>query len=99
MAETQANNAAHEGRLFCKKCNKWLKEIEFYAAKDKTRLDLCKKWSKSLKLEEAYLKIDNEFDLLYKNNKLNYNKNLTRWSIILFVIAIIIGIINLLNMM
>ena len=43
MAETQANNAAHEGRLFCKKCNKWLKEIEFYAAKDKTRLDLCKK--------------------------------------------------------
>lgn len=65
----------------------------------KSGLDLCKKWSKSLKLEEAYLKIDNEFDLLYKNNKLNYNKNLTRWSIILFVIAIIIGIINLLNMM
>lgn len=65
----------------------------------KEGLDICKKWQKELKLEELYLKIDNEFDLLYKNNKLNYNKNLTKCSIILFIIAIIIGIINLWNMM
>ena len=65
----------------------------------KEKIEVCKKWQKDLKLEELYLKIENEFDLLYKNNKLNYNNNLTKCSIILFIIAIIIGIINLWNMM
>lgn len=59
--------------------------------------DLCTRWSKELKLDDLYLKIDNEFDLLYKNNKLNYNKNLTICSVVLFIIAIIIGIVNFIN--
>lgn len=42
VAEVTKNDA-HVGKRYCKKCHKWLKEIEFYMKKDKTRLDFCKK--------------------------------------------------------
>ena len=57
--------------------------------------NLIENWKKELKLEETYIKVDNQFDLLYKNNKLNYNNDLVKFSIALFIVAIILGIINL----
>lgn len=66
---------------------------------DKEKLKKIEKWEIDLDLEKTYIKIENEFDLLYKNNKLNDNKNVERWFLVLFVVAIIIGIINLWGMM
>ena len=61
--------------------------------------NLIENWKKELKLEETYIKVDNQFDLLYKNNKLNYNNDLVKFSIALFIVAIILGIINLWSML
>lgn len=60
--------------------------------------NLIEDWKKELKLEQSYIKVDNQFDLLYKNNKLNYNNDLVKFSIALFIVAIILGIINLWSM-
>lgn len=60
--------------------------------------NIIENWKKELKLEEIYIKVDNQFDLLYKNNKLNYNSDLVKFSIALFIVAIILGIINLWSM-
>lgn len=57
--------------------------------------NLCEKWAKELNIEQKYIKIENEFDLLYKNNKLNENQTIQRFCIVLFAILILIGIINL----
>ena len=59
--------------------------------------NLCEKWAKELNIEQKYIKIENEFDLLYKNNKLNENQTIQRFCIVLFAILILIGIINLGN--
>lgn len=60
---------------------------------------ICKEWEKELDLEKAHVMVDNEFDLLYKNNKMNGDKNIKIWVIVLIITAIIIGIINLWGMM
>lgn len=56
---------------------------------------IIKKWDFVLDLEGIYLKVDNEFDLLYKNNKLNYNNNLTKFALTLFIVAIFLLVIDL----
>lgn len=59
--------------------------------------NLCEKWANELNIEQKYIQIENEFDLLYKNNKLNENQTIQRFCIVLFAILILIGIINLGN--
>lgn len=62
-------------------------------------IKICSKWEEILDLERLQLRIDNEFDLIYKNNKLNDNIKVQRMCILLFAITIIIGTINLWGMM
>ena len=59
----------------------------------------CKKWEEEFELEKTHIQIDNEFDLIYKNNKINGDKSLKTWCVVLLMIAIIIGMINLWGMM
>lgn len=58
---------------------------------------IYEKIEKNLEIEELYVKVENKFDLLYKNNKLNEKRQNINICIILLVILIIIGIINLGN--
>lgn len=68
------------------------------ATDQKEMMKLCQKWEKDLDIEKLCVNIDNEFDILYKNNKLNENINYVKMGIILLVIAIIVGIVNLWGM-
>ena len=67
--------------------------IIYETDKDKYNEELKEK----LNLDKIYLKTENQFDLLYKNNKLNENMMYKRFLIILLVVFIIIGVINLGN--
>lgn len=64
----------------------------------KEEIEILEKWKTELKIEKTYIKVENQYDLLYKNNKLNYNTDLVKFSIALFIVAIILGIINLSSM-
>lgn len=64
---------------------------------DDNEQSLCEKWAKKLRLDSKYIQVENEFDLLYKNNKLNENQTIKKIFIALFAIMILIGIINLGN--
>ena len=57
----------------------------------------CTELKEKLKLDKLYVTVENQFDLLYKNNKLNENLIYKRFILILLVVLIIIGIINLSN--
>jgi len=58
----------------------------------------CEKIKDDLKIENLYISVENQFDLLYKNNKLNENINTKRLAVLLLAVGIIIGVINLINM-
>ena len=66
---------------------------------DEEAIKICGQWEELLDLERSQIKIDNEFDFIYKNNKLNDNIKIQRLCMFLFTVAIIIGIINLWGMM
>jgi len=53
------------------------------------------KWEDDLQLDDRYVKLENQFDLLYKNSKLDESKNLLNFAIMLSVVVVIIEIINL----
>ena len=53
------------------------------------------KWEEDLQLDKRYIKLEDQFDLLYKNSKLDESKNLLNFAIMLSVVVVIIGIINL----
>ncbi len=57
----------------------------------------CEELKTKFNLEKLYLAVENQFDLLYKNNKLNENLIYKRFILILLVVLIIIGVINLGN--
>ena len=57
----------------------------------------CNKLKEKFKLDKLYISLENQFDLLYKNNRLNENLMYKRFIIILLVVLVIIGIINLGN--
>lgn len=57
----------------------------------------CEDLKESLGIDKLYVSVENQFELLYKNNKLNENMIYKRFIIILLVVFIIIGIINLGN--
>lgn len=87
---------------FDKKRNEFVRFVEqiyhIRATDDKDAVKKCEKWEKDLGIEKSYINVDNEFDLLYKNNKLNENNTFRRVSILVSVAAIIVGIINLWGM-
>lgn len=57
--------------------------------------DMESKVGAELQLEKTYIEVENKFDLFYKNNKMNDHHVSINIFITLLVIAIIIGIINL----
>ena len=57
--------------------------------------DYCEKVAKDLQLNEKHVAIDNEFDLLYKNSRLNKNLTVEKIAIALMVVFIIIAMLNL----
>ena len=68
-----------------------------YTLEETDKDNFSKELKEKLELDKIYVKVENEFDLLYKNNKLNENLIYKRFIIILLVVLIIIGIINLSN--
>lgn len=60
---------------------------------------LINKWEEELGIEKVYISVENKFDLLYRNNKLNHHDNMIKMVIILLIILIIISTINLGNWM
>lgn len=50
-----------------------------------------------LDLDKKYIQLEDEFDLIYKNNQLTDKRDTQRIFIVIFVIAIIIGMFNLWN--
>ena len=69
------------------------KKITENLAGNKMALDLEHK----LGLDKLYIAVDNKFDLLYRNIKLDSHNTMFRIIIILLVVLIIIGTINLGN--
>lgn len=59
--------------------------------------DACSNWAKDLELEKLYIMVENQFDLLYKNNRLNDHQQSLKIFIALLVVLIIIGIFILWN--
>ena len=54
-------------------------------------------WEQKLQLDKLYIAVENKFDLLYRNIKLDDHNTIFRIIIILLVVLIIIGTINLGN--
>ena len=54
-------------------------------------------WEQKLGLDKLYISVENKFDLLYRNIKLDNHNTMFRIIIILLVVLIIIGTINLGN--
>ncbi len=70
---------------------------QVYAVTETDKDKFCDTLREKLKLDKIYITVENQFDLLYKNNKLNENIAYKRFGIILLVVFIIIGIIILIN--
>ena len=58
---------------------------------------LISEWEDKFELEKLYISVENKFELLYKNIKLDNHENMFRIIIILLIVLIIIGTINLGN--
>ena len=58
---------------------------------------LAEKIENTLELDKKYIKIDDEFDLMYKNNKLNDKKFLQNITLIVLVTAIILCVLDFLS--
>ena len=54
-------------------------------------------WEEKLGIEKLYISVENKFDLLYKNSRLDSHESMFRITIILLIVLIIIGTINLGN--
>lgn len=72
---------------------------DIYVIKVTDKDKFCEKLQADLKIDELYVLVENQFDLLYKNSKLDENINTKRFVILLLVVGIIIGVINLINML
>ena len=57
----------------------------------------CDTLKTKLKLDKTYIAVENSFDLLYKNSKLNENLAYKRFTVFLLAVCVIIGIIILCN--
>lgn len=92
------NKDIHDIDLFDKARNSFVKFTQDVYEVDITDKDtFCEKVEKELKMDSLYVMVENQFELLYKNNKMNENISTKRFLIIMLVVFIIIGIANLLN--
>lgn len=91
--EMQKEDDFEKSRIAFVKFTENIYNIEETDQKEEEKL--VEKWKKELNIDKLYLKVENQYDLLYRNNKLNYNSDLNKFCIALFIVAIIIGIINL----
>ena len=57
--------------------------------------DFMKKVESTLEIEDKYINVENKFDFLFKNLKIEETSNLDKICFALFIILVIIGIINL----
>lgn len=57
----------------------------------------CDELKEKLNLDKKYVVVENQFDLLYKNSKLNENLAYKRFTLVFLLVIIIIGIIILGN--
>ena len=87
-----------EPDLFDKTRNDFVKFTqEVFDITETDKDQFCNKLKEKYNLDKLYISLENQFDLLYKNNKLNENLIYKRFIIILLVVLVIIGIINLGN--
>lgn len=70
---------------------------DIYVIKETDKDKFCEEVQDELEIEKLYISVENQFDLLYKNSKLNENMNTKKLIIFLAIVAIIIGTINLFN--
>ena len=70
---------------------------KIYGITETDKDKFCETLKDKLDLDKKYITVENQFDLLYKNNKLNENIVYNRFAIILLIVFIIIGVINLGN--
>lgn len=86
---------------FFKNRNEFVKFIqEIYSKKITENLSGNKAsndWEQKLGLDKLYISVENKFDILYRNIKLDNHNTMFRIIIILLVVLIIIGTINLGN--
>ena len=94
----KVNKYLQNSNLFDKSRNEFVEFSQKVFVIDETDKDkFCTTLKETLKLDKLYITVENQFDLLYKNNRLNENLMYKRFTIILLVVFIIIGIINLFN--
>lgn len=92
------NKYLQDSNLFDKTRNGFVDfSQKVYAVEETDKDDFCNTLRKNLKLDELYITVENQFDLLYKNGRLNENLTYKRFAIILLIVFIIIGIIILFN--
>lgn len=73
---------------------------EIYSKKITDNLQGNKKsaeWEQKLEVDKLYLAVENKFDILYRNNRLDDKNTMFRIIIILLIVLIIVGTINLGN--
>ena len=75
---------------------------KFYDVKitdDKEAEDKLKRWADDFEIEDKYLKADNQFDLIYKNSRINDYKAkqslLIGTSVVLLVVSIVLLVLHL----
>ena len=61
---------------------------------NKEGYELAEKIEKTLELDKQYIKVDDEFDLIYKNNKLNDKEFNKKFLIAVLVVLLILGLLN-----
>lgn len=77
---------------------KFMQEIYSKKITDSTKGNkYINEWEEKLSLEKLYIMVENKFELLYKNIRLDSHDNMFRIAIILLIVLIIIGTINLGN--
>lgn len=90
------NKEIQKGKSFDKARSDFVKFTQdIYVLKETDKDKFCDKLQSELKIENLYISVENQFDLLYKNRKLDDKINTKRLAILLLVVGIVIGIINL----
>lgn len=94
----KVNKELQNPNLFDKARNEFVEFTQkVYSITETDKDEYCEELKEKLKLDKIYLSVENQFDLLYRNNKLNENIIYKRFLIILLIVFILIGVINLGN--
>lgn len=98
---SKLDKAMEDKDSFDKNRNEFVKFVqEIYSKKITENIagnKIANDWEQKLGLDKLYISVENRFDLLYRNIKLDSHNTMFRIIIILLVVLIIIGTINLGN--